>query len=402
MSYDIEIWSQNKLILSDLDLDDSWEILGDGFQYQSKKWLISCNANSRCEEEDIPEEILPLVPSISYLNNLSVQPIHAPKTAISKAKGIAKLIGMKTIGVVYDKQIDKILLPKGFKRYKAIKTQTEERISRLSLIWYMRESSEMTYDDLYSFLKYLERILPEALPKRYGDYEPPQFKLINQGFDHFCKFLHKSILDGESIIWYPSKPVLSITMAAGSSNNRLGVTFPYFEIEFDARILRDQSWSSLIQKLWRTISHKLNPFYGEVRFLKNAIASRTTYWCDSLTEDSPTRRGHWMGLPQVLGPAIVVGPEYEKEWKEFSNFAMTEDNLSFVECDEWNEESTILDLIGPPPKNIAQKVIPKNRKLRSGGTTMHWNTEYPEFWPFGEPPTVENQYNSIFDFVPDD
>lgn len=388
MSYDFEVWSQNKLDTTNLSLDDCWTVSKDGMLHESKSWLISCDFNIKCEQDDIPDEIMSLIPAISYLTYISVQPISAPKTAITKAKKIAKLIGEQTVGVVLDKQTDKYIFPQGYKKYKPVKLAEDKRISILNMIWYMKALPFADKNELGEFLYFLQRSLPEALPKRYGTFEPPEFKLDEHCIEHFRDFLYDIIFNKDNkdntdiVVWYPNIPVLGVSLNYGKLNKRLGFLFPYFEIEIDSRVLDDQGWILHLQRLWRAISLRLNPFYGEIRLLKNAISSRTTYWTDSMTENSPTRSGFWRGIPQNLGIAIVTGKEYSSVWPRFNEQSEKIGNLNFLECADWSNDSTLLDVIDLPPAHISQHHIPRKRELKTSGIMMHWNTKFPNYWPF--------------------
>ncbi|MCF6301564.1 MAG: hypothetical protein L3J52_10695, partial [Proteobacteria bacterium] len=104
MSYDFEIWSQQKLNIAEIDLGEGWVLFEDSLQYESKNWLIICDINVNCEQNDVPEHINPLITAISYLNSIYLQPLSAPKTALVKAKQLARLMSNHSIGAILDKQ----------------------------------------------------------------------------------------------------------------------------------------------------------------------------------------------------------------------------------------------------------------------------------------------------------
>ncbi len=192
----------------------------------------------------------------------------------------------------------------------------------------------------------------------------------------------ESIRNDDLVVWYPHKPVYSVNYTHGAFKERLGYRFPYFEIELDASLLNDLGWNQHIQKIWRLFSEELDPFYGEVRILKNAIAGNTSYFSDSLTESSPTRSGFWTGIPIKPGIAMVIGKDYINEWSEFKNKAIERKGLHYLEYQDWESNSSLLDIIAPPPKSLSHSHIVKMKKLKKGGYTMHYNCKYPKFWPF--------------------
>lgn len=386
MSYDLEIWSQRKLDSNLLCLNEEWKISENTILYESKNWQVVCDINQAVEVDDVPDELLPLIPAISYLNSVYTEPSSAPKIAFTKAKQLARLISNSTMGVILDKQTNKTILPVGFKKYKKPKMLNHNRFDILNMVWYMKELPFKDKKDLAKFINELKRLIPEAIPKRYGDYEPPKYKLKEHGINHFIDYLYDDLFEEKhnSLIWYPTKPIVSINLDSGEISNRIGVRFPRFEIEFEASILNDCGWELQLKRIWKSLSKILKPFYGEVRVLKNAILSRTTYYSDSQTESPPTRSGFWMGIPQNLGLAIVLGKEYQDTWDASKKYRVIGNQLSFLEVDKWAEDNSLKDILGSVPIEISQKQVPKELELKTGGSTMNWNTEFPEYWPFKE------------------
>ena len=50
----------------------------------------------------------------------------------------------------------------------------------------------------------LEELMPEALPRRYGLYEPPKEKVRDSGFDAFSEWAFANLTEG--IVIYPDRP----------------------------------------------------------------------------------------------------------------------------------------------------------------------------------------------------
>ncbi len=165
MSYDFEIWTQKQVDLKKLNLEDGWRYQENYLEYTSKNWIITCDINKPCELEDIPKDILPLIPSIQYLIEITVQPFDAPQKAIMVAKRLAKNISNQAAGVVLDKQTDEKHLPVGYKKFITPKLSEGKRINILQFVWYMKHSKFTEEHYLEKIIELFKVYLPEGLPK---------------------------------------------------------------------------------------------------------------------------------------------------------------------------------------------------------------------------------------------
>jgi hypothetical protein len=88
--------------------------------------------------EDIPDEIASLLPGIAFVARLSVV-AGAPKTALARAKLVAKRVAGACHGVVFDPQADTVATPSGIKRFSAPKRDALHSITSLSW-WTLNEA----------------------------------------------------------------------------------------------------------------------------------------------------------------------------------------------------------------------------------------------------------------------
>jgi len=375
MSYDINIWSINSVDdLKQSILEEGFKELADNsYSLESKNWQITLH-QSTAEDEDVPDEALSLLPGIKYMLELHLEPISAPKTAYTQLNKLAKILARQTTGVIEDKQEDTYSLPSGIKKYNPPKREKEERFSILEMSWWFEHKNFSNRQHIVSFLKLLEKYLPEALPRRYGLYEPPQFKYEETGFEHFVDFLSKE----ESIVCYTTKPVLGISLgfndAPGFVNHggKRKYKCSYITISLDAAVLGQSHWQEHLPKMWKTLSSEIQPFYGDVRILKNYISGKATYWGDATSERHPVKGWWWRGIPKHSALAMVIGKPYTQLWRGIKPASKEKNSLLIYYADKWDEEQNIANIVGTIPKNIAQPETSNNRAWHSPLTSLFY------------------------------
>lgn len=386
MSYDLQIWSINRCINSRLIASNKeWSIRGDSAVFSKRSWQIVVGRSDSVLPEDIPDEIVSVLPGIKFLTNINLEPISAPASAISLMRKVTRNLAKDCNGVIFDPQEDSIDIPRGVKRFLPKKIQ-KERFSVLELSWWFKNNSFIQKNGLKKLVRFFERYLPEALPRRYGLYEPPQYLLEEKGTSHFIEFLQKN--KHETIVCYTTKPVIVLGFSIPEKwgyidwGNKNRFRSNYFSIEFDAKVLDHVGWNRQIMYVWKKLSHIIQPFYGDVRILKNAIRSKSTYGTDEKTEDHPIAVWWWTGIPQKLGQAVVLGDPYIQYWPKFKERAVEENNLFFISTNQWKDLKDVTEIVDDVPKEIAQKPTPKKRKSEVGGITTDRCKELPENLPF--------------------
>lgn len=384
MSYDIQIWSiyPNKLNEAP-SLDDKWQKEDSGWVYRTRNWQIVISSSVKVLKEDLPEGIEAILPGISNLTELNLEPIHAPKSACDKLISVSKSLAKASHGVILDQQTGYFNSPSGVKRYQPKKR--DERFSILCLSWWFTDSPLLTKQGLEKFLQLLECQLPEALPRRYGLYEPPQYIYSETRKDHFLELLFNNVSPG--IVWYPNRPVVGVSQLCSSQwgMSNQGFKANYFKINLEHSILMQPGWSTELISFWRNASKIIQPYYGDVRTLNNNLRLGPTYGSDIKTDFHPVRGPWWKGIPRKLGHATVIGNPYTKLWPEFISLAEVENELAFLSTDNWKDPKAVAKIIGGVPKNISQRRTPKRIKKRVGGmkmSTIDWNEDYPSTWPF--------------------
>ena len=237
------------------------------------------------------------------------------------------------------------------KKYSSPKREKGERFSILTMSWWFDHPNFNHRGNLEDFFKVLQKYLPEAMPQRYGSYEPPQFKYEETGLDHLIDFL----MTEESIVMYTTKPVFGISIALNKASgfvqhgNKRKYKSSHISISIDADVLNHPNWQEHLPEMWRALSSVIQPFYGDVRVLKNNLSSKTTYWIDGLTELHPVKSWWWRGIPQGSSVAMVIGQPYIELLPELKAAAQKKNGLLILSSDKWDVYSNV---VSGAPKNM--------------------------------------------------
>jgi hypothetical protein len=376
VSYDLDIWTVKDPSLSELlPQSRGWNNKGNSWIYQAAVWAVIVGRSSRALPEDLPLDVARSLPGASYLTHLHLSPISASTDAKKFLFSTAFIIAKRANGIILDQQLDVIVPTSGTPQIRT--REPEENASLIALSWWIMGgplAQGKRYDLL---LDILEAELPEALPRRYGAFEPPEYLYAETGRNHFLDFLVEHI-SKIGFAWYPNPPIsdvhLSIPETIGPS--KMGFRSAHLQITVDADALNRNDWQTTLKRFWRRASLMLRPFYGDVRTFGGYRRSRERYWIGKGTEMHPVRSWWWGGLP--LGPAhaIVLGEPYTPLWDSFTRAAERESDLAFAETEDWQAGDDVLQLVGPIPSELAQV---------RGDSAMPIPREYPAGWPFGPP-----------------
>jgi hypothetical protein len=343
--------------------------------HERREWQIIISRSVKVLPEDVPEEIARALPGIDYLTELNLSPIDAPELARKFLLRSGTAIARASHGVIFDPQSDQLTLPSGIKRFA--KPEASENASVLSMSWWFVEGP-IPRGDFGPLIDRLETDLPEALPRRYGSFEPPEHVYAETGREHFVGFLDEH-LRGDIVVWYPSAPVANVHVGLPDSIgwSKRGFRCAYLVIDVDAELLSQAGWQVGLKRLWRSMSHVLQPFYGDVRTLTGYRRNRGRYWLTRSTARHPVTAWWWRGIPHGPAHAIVLGKPYDALWPSFAKAAVAESGLQFVGADEWRSSEDVFEILGGPPAAATQVGL--------AGRSEVVPREYPVEWPFGSP-----------------
>jgi hypothetical protein len=387
MSYDISIWCVEPFVEPSLLPDaNSWVVRDGHWSVEGRGWILNLGPSDVVLPEDIPEEVAPVLPGIQHVVHLTLEPIHASETGFKILRKTAKAIAKAARGAVLDPQADSVELPPGTKRYVQAKRERQVRVPILEMSWWFEHASLLDRANLQCLLDTFGTYIPEALPRRYGLYEPPQHELEKQGRDHLLSFLAKHLT--ESVVWYAKAPVayVFINIRPESGWQRLGAKNEYrcnrLSLEIDAAALQQPGWQTALLRAWRAISTQLNPFYGDVRTLQGYFRSGRGFSSDGASEPHPTKSWWWKGIPPRLGHAVVVGEAYSKLWPQFRASSEVDRGLQFVATPDWRTDEDATTLVGEVPKQLAMEFMPHQASAPGGGRWTAYPDAYPAIFPF--------------------
>lgn len=377
LSYDLQIWSVRPFERASLGNTGRPKRRGpDECILPGSGWQIVINASDKVLPEDVEDEISALVPGIAYLTELNLEGA-ATNQAGKLLHTTAREIAGRTHGVVADPQSDRITTPSGVTRFALPKK--EKSFSVVNLSWWFLNGVLLASAGRKGLLSLLKKLLPEALPKRYGEYEPPQYLFAKTGANHLARFMNQHLDD--CMVWYPNRPVNGVQVSCprplGSNDN--GFRTHLVEIEVETAALTQPGWMEQLRLFWRQMTFLLRPIYSEVRTEGGYIRSGGSVWVTpaSIQEKYPftTRSWFWRGVPRRLGHAVVLGKEYQRLWPGFVKRATIEKGFAFASTPDWLDKTDLTKIVGPVPEAIA--LLP--------GKGMRRKQKYPRIWPFAPP-----------------
>ncbi len=377
MSYDIRIWSANKIDFRDEYLQKIGFKVSESFLiYESKDWQIIISESCEVDEEDIEPEIFSLLPGIKYMIEINLEPIFSPKKAMQLLMATSKYIAKSTSGVIVDEQADIIQTPSGIKRVESFKTSENKK--SISMSWWFNDDSKLRKDGLRELINLIDLMIPEAMPRRYDLYEPPKYKYSETGKEHFIQFMYDNLTEG--VVWYPNKPFefVSIISFDDLGPTHLGYRFGYIVIDFYEEVMKQAGWPLTLKRFWLKASEIINPVFGHV------ISGMEWRCC------------WWNGIPRELEKAVIIGHHpYIELWPQFTTKAnKTESGLYYIEnIIENNIDMDLIeideDLIEPEkvpyPPGISIYASSEEKEAWEKACDEARKNKYPEVWPFEEP-----------------
>ena len=273
VSYDIEVFSANEPVPPAAQEGRGWQIVVDGPLH--------------VEAEDIPTQVRTLVPGIRFLTQFHLEG-DAPETVHKRLMTVARGLARAARGVVVDQQQGTIQTPRGVQRLEVEPQSTVGRLLQLS--WFVHDAGPLARSLPTEILDAFQRTISEVLPRRYGLYEPPQFKLETHGLDHLRQFLQENLHD--FIVWYCHKPCQYVFV---SIPDRVGATPRGFRcgrltLDVNGNVAGDPAWRVELTRLWLAIADLIHPFCAEIRM-----------------GACPTKSSWWNGIPARTPSALLIG-----------------------------------------------------------------------------------------------
>jgi len=363
MSYDLEVWSAEEVAIpAALPAPEKW-VIQDGIStYSGKGWQVVVDNPISVDAEDLPEQVGSLLPGIAYLTRIALEPGGVSRTAHQLLMRSARSLAKAGHGVIYDPQNDVAALGAGVKKFAP--PGKERQVENLILSWWFGPDALATRADYRELVALLRKHLPEALPRRYGTCEPPEYRLSDTGEEHLINFLANEGRESMAVL-FPHRPVTSFTIHLpeqfGQTPGWLGFRANMISIQISAATLQQPGWERQIRRFWRAVSEFLQPFYGDVRYVSGV-------------QPHPVRAWFWRGFPSTSGVAAVIGPPYLDLWPQCAEARKRGDSLAYLSGERWREAADIFHDIGGVPAELCNP------------NANYWSIEhYPPGWPFDLP-----------------
>lgn len=285
------------------------------------------------DEDDIPSE---LVQHLADKEPLFLYQINAPYVSIDKdpnfPRDLCSFIAQCGDGAAFDEQEGDVFFISQIKKRSQITTNRKERTVDLLELTFLYTPSQVSENTIHALLETFKRILPEALPVRFGDYEPFQGKVSNDNFEPFITFWNEQLNSpfGGSFNWTAHPPCFGGHLSVPNPRP-LSPHIPshyqkrtVLDIRIDATSVADtfDEWDGRIETLFLTLSNEFNSFYAAVCLKKSWIArGQNLYWAGKQTEPGYSvqgggAEGTWPGLPHDPSWMTWFGPAYSKLLKD--------------------------------------------------------------------------------------
>ena len=135
-----------------------------GAQHPSRTYLVGADPPARVFAPDVPDEVTDLVPGVAWMVRLALEGVTTTgQRVLSKA---ATAIARAGHGVVEDPQQGVFRTPSGVRRYE--KPAVSENVTVITMSWWAPGGPLLTRDGVAGLYEGLERLLPEAVPRRWG------------------------------------------------------------------------------------------------------------------------------------------------------------------------------------------------------------------------------------------
>ncbi|OMC42538.1 hypothetical protein A5745_21560 [Mycobacterium sp. IS-2888] len=194
MSYDLTVYAASRI--DDEELEAVIESVpglaaGDSGDHEltvlrgkQEKYAFTIFGPYEIEPEDVPDDVVPYVlePTTSW----QVVVEGSDPAEVRPARRFAKALAVAAGGVAFDEQTEDIL---GARAARKATRPAAELIRILDLHWYSPASAPNAPT---LWLELARKLLPEALPRRFGEYYPYQHKLDRDGDEAFISSYGRS------------------------------------------------------------------------------------------------------------------------------------------------------------------------------------------------------------------
>jgi hypothetical protein len=320
VSYDLEIygprWPSLESAVSALRRDDLITVRAAGHGEDAGLTLMRrvqreerylCTADGPFEVDDRGDDVPDSIRASLLHVALTVQisgPVSQARADSELVERFARAVADEGAGVLYNPQTDQIVWPRNVKKLRDVPAAAQRSDEHLALEWLMARN--LVASDGDALLDVLGLRMPEALPRRFGTFEPLQGALDRDGRAAFT-----SLLDDVHLVIWKGRPPLQWGFAGlsrgwGSAltpaerdartpmiGGRKAVMPDYVALEFEPAIAGDERWLEAVKSLFRAVAEELQPFFAAASFRPASPKDRVRL-----------AGRYWLGIPE--GPLWLV------------------------------------------------------------------------------------------------
>ncbi len=383
MSYDLQIWATlDPAIDLALPEPERWQKDQRIWVRAGRGWQVIVGPTHRIDPDDIPDGARAALPGVQHMIEVSLEPMGAPLSAHALLRRTAKALAIAAHGAIVDHQTDTVTTPTGVRRF--IKPSRVEVIDALELSWFSTNETLRTREWFDHFVGILERELPEALPVRYGPYEPPPHRFRESGRDHLINHLvteYNNPRNLHFVVWYPQRPVLSLDLSLDFGPAPFGWTAQRITLDVEAEVLRQPGWATALQRTWRRLAHAVGVFYADARILRNQRPNGVRATDLRQMDHHPVCASFWAGIPSDGGVAVALGEPYASLWPDFVANGERDGELVFLARQDWAQRANVFEACGGVPNDLRMQSPAYATEPDMFGPNL--NHVYPALWPFG-------------------
>jgi hypothetical protein len=268
-----------------------------------RRYSFTVDGPDRVEPEDVPADVSRVVLGARHLYLVTVE--GSAGSEVPHAVRFARRLARELEGAVVDQQADEV-----WSRSKGRQVARPERETRTDVIevGWVCQREELAADVPRLVVEAARTHLPEALPRRFGEYEPFQGRYDEVGTDGFATAWR----DSTSLLFTAGTlPCLGLTLGAGPSE-RWPHRFWAASATFVAEPFHDPAWRSALRGFVVAVADALPAVHASAQVTRGHLWSGRSMWSDSQTEWAlrPYDREGWLGLPATTPWWTWLGAPY--------------------------------------------------------------------------------------------
>jgi hypothetical protein len=266
MSYDLTVYAASSIDDEELEaivgsipglaVGDSGDHEVTVLRGKQEKYAFTVFGPYEIDAVDVPDEVVPhvLEPTTSW----QVIVEGSDPAEVKPARRFAKTLAVAAGGVAVDEQTEDIL---GARRARRAPRPTSELIRILAVDWYSPESAPNAPT---LWLELARKILPEALPRRFGDYYPYQHRLDRDGDEAFVSSYGRTQWGYRSPSFTATLPILDGGLYAPEWGGIL-----IDSIRMVAEPLDDTRWRNTVQRFFVEYARRRGSVLAAGEVLRN-------------------------------------------------------------------------------------------------------------------------------------